>query len=259
MKYLEFDNSNKEKTEEYFNWMDKYPNGYVLNPKKSQKTGDYIIHISGCNHIADKTKNTDGSLKFSYIGEPKICSIELDGIKEWKDKNGVKVRPCETCEKRRGSKIRDRILKILSLKQIEYEINTDVEKTPTEKLLDIHYSVASSDEEEVLRTRREISVLNRNQNIVNALKRHYGNKCQLCNTRIKIGNDKFYSEVHHLKPLGMPHNGPDIIENMIVVCPNCHVELDYQSQLIDANNLNCISPHFVSTDFINYQNKKERI
>ena len=26
---------------------------------------------------------------------------------------------------------------------------------------------------------------------------------------------------------GIPHNGPDKLENMICVCPNCHVLLDF--------------------------------
>jgi len=32
--------------------------------------------------------------------------------------------------------------------------------------------------------------------------------------------------VHHLKPLGSPHDGPDVPENMLVVCPNHHVDFD---------------------------------
>ena len=36
---------------------------------------------------------------------------------------------------------------------------------------------------------------------------------------------EYMSEVHHIRPLGK-HDGADIIENMIVVCPNHHAMFD---------------------------------
>ena len=44
-----------------------------------------------------------------------------------------------------------------------------------------------------------------------------------------ISENKYYSEVHHIWPLGKPHNGSDTLDNMVCVCPNCHTLLDYKA------------------------------
>jgi len=57
------------------------------------------------------------------------------------------------------------------------------------------------------------------------LKTKYKHACQLCKRRIEIPGG-FYIEVHHVRPLGDPHAGRDTLENMLVLCPSCHVEFD---------------------------------
>src|SRR5690606_19162445 len=52
-------------------------------------------------------------------------------------------------------------------------------------------------------------------------------KCQLCGTTIELPNGQRYAEAHHIKPLGSPHDGPDIMGNLICLCPNHHAMLDY--------------------------------
>lgn len=66
----------------------------------------------------------------------------------------------------------------------------------------------------------------RNQSIVNYLKNLYDNRCQICRIKLQIGTNQYFSEVHHIQPLGNNHKGPDIISNMIVLCPNCHTQFD---------------------------------
>jgi hypothetical protein len=71
----------------------------------------------------------------------------------------------------------------------------------------------------------EVSRVARDTNVVKILKTLYGNKCQVCGTTIGLpGNE--YSEAHHIKPLGQPHNGPDVTGNVLILCPNHHVEFD---------------------------------
>ena len=41
----------------------------------------------------------------------------------------------------------------------------------------------------------------------------------------------------HIKGLGRPHNGPDIIENMLCLCPNHHDQFDKYSFYIDYKTL----------------------
>ena len=59
-----------------------------------------------------------------------------------------------------------------------------------------------------------------------ALKRHYNNACQFCDTQLQVGDGQLYSEAAHIKGLGEPHNGPDIESNMLVLCPNHHLQFD---------------------------------
>lgn len=116
-----------------------------------------------------------------------------------------------------------------------------------------NYSIEEENKEKVIRIRREIEILLRNQELVNQIKKIYNNTCQICGKRICIGNEKFYSEVHHIHPLGKPHNGPDIIENMICVCPNCHTLLDYNALLLDLTNMEL--KHNILDEYVLYHNK----
>ncbi len=78
--------------------------------------------------------------------------------------------------------------------------------------------------------KRTYNIYNRNRKIVEELKDIYNNSCQICGEKLEL-IDGYYSEVHHLHPLHL--NGPDIIENMIVLCPNHHELFDRGSISID--------------------------
>lgn len=81
---------------------------------------------------------------------------------------------------------------------------------------------------EVARSRREVEQQLRNVALAAALKGTYGFRCMFCDSRIcvSISPEQFYVEAAHIRPLGHPHNGPDRPENMLVLCPNCHVQFD---------------------------------
>ena len=59
-----------------------------------------------------------------------------------------------------------------------------------------------------------------------ALKKHYNNTCMFCGFRLQVSEDSFYSEAAHIKPLGKPHEGPDTMKNMLMLCPNHHLQFD---------------------------------
>jgi len=82
-------------------------------------------------------------------------------------------------------------------------------------------------------------------------------QCQICNhPPLKLSDTRLYAEVHHIKPLGSPHFGPDIRENVLCVCPNCHVLLDYGAIFLDSQKLDAATSHVVGIDFVNYHNQK---
>jgi putative restriction endonuclease len=65
----------------------------------------------------------------------------------------------------------------------------------------------------------------RSSAVKNAVKAWHQDQCQACGIRIEVTGG-FYSEGAHIQALGRPHNGPDITDNVLCLCPNCHVMLD---------------------------------
>jgi len=70
-------------------------------------------------------------------------------------------------------------------------------------------------------------------------------KCQLCSKTIQLPDGSFYAEGHHVRPLGRPYNGPDTRDNIICVCPTCHVLLDYRAIRLDQSQIPNISATYV--------------
>lgn len=79
-----------------------------------------------------------------------------------------------------------------------------------------------------------------------------------------------YSEVHHIRPLGPPHDGPDESANMLVLCPNHQADFDNDVVQIDTESWKVEHPfdtdvdettttikpdHTISEDQIQYHNE----
>ena len=87
------------------------------------------------------------------------------------------------------------------------------------------------------------------------LKRLYEFRCQLCDTRLEREAGVGYAEAHHLQPLGGEHKGPDVKGNLLCVCPNCHVLLDYNVVRIDVKQLRH-RKHEIGEQFVRYHNQR---
>ena len=70
-----------------------------------------------------------------------------------------------------------------------------------------------------------------------------------------------------MKPLGKPHQGPDIKQNIIILCPNHHADFDHGLIAVDPDTIELTSlaesdidesrltcSHRISRDFIEYHN-----
>ena len=88
------------------------------------------------------------------------------------------------------------------------------------------------------------------------LKHIYGYECQICGMTIELFNGDRYAEVHHIQPLGAPHNGPDILENMLVLCPNHHAMCDLGAIRLSLKELQVSKNHPVSQERLQYYNVK---
>lgn len=74
----------------------------------------------------------------------------------------------------------------------------------------------------------------RDTKVTAAVKLVYGNTCQICGTRLAT-KDGYYSEGAHVRPLGRPHHGPDVMSNILCLCPNHHAAFDKGGIFVDDN------------------------
>ena len=103
------------------------------------------------------------------------------------------------------------------------------------------------------RVMQRISRIIRDTAVSSELKLLYDHSCQLCGTAIAVCGRR-YCEAHHIKPLGSPHDGGDTRDNLICVCPNCHVLLDYAAIPLLLESLQTCK-HTLSLANIEYHNK----
>jgi hypothetical protein len=79
-------------------------------------------------------------------------------------------------------------------------------------------------------------------------------RCQICGHAIELSDGRRYAEAHHIQPLGDPHKGPDVIGNILCVCPNHHAELDYRTSELTLAALKVAHGHFVEQKYVDYHN-----
>ncbi len=65
----------------------------------------------------------------------------------------------------------------------------------------------------------------RDVKLAEKLKRLYKSRCQICGDTFKKKDGAFFSEAHHLVPLGK--SGDDVPSNIVVLCATCHRKLHY--------------------------------
>ncbi|MDQ3705610.1 MAG: hypothetical protein M3437_10390 [Chloroflexota bacterium] len=85
----------------------------------------------------------------------------------------------------------------------------------------------------------QVSRIIRDSAVTKYVKQLYKNKCQVCGRVIMLPRQE-YSEAHHLQPLGKGHNGPDTVGNVVVVCPEHHVEFDFGAIAVQPSDLSVI-------------------
>lgn len=74
----------------------------------------------------------------------------------------------------------------------------------------------------------------RKTNVIDYVKQLHDHTCQMCGTRLALGNQA-YSEGAHIRALGGLHRGPDVAANVLCLCPNCHVQFDRGALIIQQD------------------------
>lgn len=111
----------------------------------------------------------------------------------------------------------------------------------------------------------------RNTAIAKDVKRLHDHRCQVCGER-RNRNGSGYSEAHHIHPLGDTPPGPDIVENILVLCPNHHADFDFgmlrvdpetfeitheYDETVDGTQLRTEAGHQIDPNYIRYHNKNQ--
>ena len=113
-----------------------------------------------------------------------------------------------------------------------------------------------------IRQQSTINRIVRSTVVGNRIKQLHDFTCQICGTRLETPAGA-YAEICHIKPFGRPHNGPDVSENILCFCPNCHVLLDEYSlwiaddhKLVGRDGLLRGDPkHAISSEFLQYHRR----
>tara|TARA_B100000780_G_scaffold256616_1_gene205903 strand:- start:10 stop:903 length:894 start_codon:yes stop_codon:yes gene_type:complete len=89
------------------------------------------------------------------------------------------------------------------------------------------------------RTEIIIKKINRNIKLREKVKKMYDYKCQVCGVYLEKPNGAIAIGAH-IKGLGEPHNGPDVIENMLCLCPNHHDQFDALAFYIEPSDMEIV-------------------
>lgn len=81
--------------------------------------------------------------------------------------------------------------------------------------------------------------LKRNVALSEQVRKMYGYKCQICDVYLKTPKGPVAVGAH-IKGLGSPHHGPDVLENMLCLCPNHHEQFDRFGYSINPENFEIV-------------------
>jgi len=113
------------------------------------------------------------------------------------------------------------------------------------------------------RKKQTTNQIQRSQIIPQKLKEDYDYRCQVCDIKLQA-HDIPYAVGAHIKGLGSPHDGPDVKENMLILCPNDHYLFDaYAFSISDdfsligiSGNLTVKRNHSIDLEYIKYHREK---
>ncbi|MCB1737225.1 MAG: HNH endonuclease [Gammaproteobacteria bacterium] len=109
------------------------------------------------------------------------------------------------------------------------------------------------------------------------LKEMYFFRCMFCDIALTVDIDvpRYYAEAAHIQALGKPDDGPDVPENMLVLCPNHHKQFDngvlfltwksastlklhskIPGDVLDGKEVHLERGHTVDSQYVNHHRKK---
>lgn len=221
---------------DFYHWMNTNQEGYVVNTGRGKDSTKAVLHRSNCGHISGVTlyKGAGLSQEDHHTGKGfiKVCSVFPEELLAWCSKERQHI------EKGFSNICRDCLPKVSQgqfkdLTPIASDINH-----PSPRVVFSTYRIL------------------RDTVVAKRVKQLYADKCQICGCVIELANGRTYSEAHHIHPLGK--GGPDSAENILCVCPNHHVLLDYYAISLDLSELSTNASHRIGAEFLNHHNNEYR-
>ncbi len=74
-----------------------------------------------------------------------------------------------------------------------------------------------------------------------AVKELHDHHCQICGIRLTV-QGRGYAQGAHIRPIGRPHSGTDTPDNLLCLCPNCHILFD-NGEIVVNDDLKITSKH----------------
>ncbi|QKW20479.1 HNH endonuclease [Kitasatospora sp. NA04385] len=112
--------------------------------------------------------------------------------------------------------------------RLEADQEVDVPETPDQDAQSVLVTVPApppSGNATPLRVRTEVQRTVRSGAVVRQVKSWHGSACQVCGLVVVLPGG-VYSEGAHIQALGSPYDGPDTTDNVLCLCPTCHVMFD---------------------------------
>jgi putative restriction endonuclease len=102
--------------------------------------------------------------------------------------------------------------------------------------LELDHEAAEQSLSETQRRGAFVQRIVRNTKVAAKVKAWHNYTCQVCGVRIETPAGP-YAEGAHIRALGTPHDGPDREDNLLCLCPNCHVLFDAGAITVDSSDL----------------------
>ena len=221
-------------------WRAANPCGYFINCKGPKNS---LLHDASCSHLGDT--NWESSEYATLADKRKICARTTTELRAWATKHHLPIGVCKHC-KRRG--FDDKAPGILSRADYAAVLQTILSSATFVAVEEEFQNIAPG------RIKTTVSRVIRDTALARNVKELYGFRCQLCGHTIQRSDGSFYAEAHHIRPLGSPHDGPDRLDNLLCVCPNHHVELDYRLTKLRLSDLRTVKAHGLLAIHLNYHN-----
>ncbi len=188
--------------EEYFQWMERHLDGFILNVERFSRSSAVKLHRSNCSHIRRGPGMDVGA--FTTRTQFKVAALTVDELVKWRNDRqpAAEIQDCPTCK-------------------------------PPKSVLEHFYPEELEPHVEFWEGASVAILVNQYERNSQARQRciaHHGSRCSVCELDFverygPIGEG--FIHVHHIKPLASINASyqVDPINDLRPVCPNCHAML----------------------------------